>query len=182
LSNRDIEIDLKAIDQFAALVETSTQTGFPRSSLRNKFQNLRSLEKGITAKTLGDGFNGKAVTTRKSTETQQDKVLESAKIKLSRNGYALATEEEALMFVDKEEGYSVEVGAYSDADSALKMVKRFKKSVPKLIYLSNKYEKDRTIIFKVLIGNEKDLDAITNLQGRIDFGDIRSFSDIRDDI
>jgi len=182
LSARNTEIDLKAIDQFASLIETNTQTGFPRSEFKSKFQQLGSLEKGINAKTLGDGFNGKPLVINKPQTVQIDEKLESAKTTLSRNGHPLATKEEVLKFTEKEEGYSVEVGAYSNADDAIKMIKRFKKHLPKLIYLSKQYQEDKSIILRVLIGNEKHLDAITNLQERIDFGVIRSFNDIKNDI
>lgn len=186
LSSRDTEIDHTIVDQFAALVETSSYAGFPRSSLKNKFQNLQSLEKAVTAETLGDGFNKTIAVTRKSSvnpiqEVRSDSALEAVKVKLSRNGFAIATKEEVLTFVNNE-GYSIEVGAYAGADGAIKMIKRFKKKIPKLIYLSKKYQENRTIILKVLIGHEIELDSITNLQERIEFGDIRSFSDIRSDI
>ena len=179
LSSRNIGISLNAIDQFANLVETTVNAGFPRGELKSKQKNIALLEGAITESELGDSFSKErsAIQTKKN---QRQETLELARAKLSRNGYFLASTEEVLEFADKE-GYSVEVGMYSDVDDALKMIKRFKRSVPSLIYLSKKDQKE-VITFKVLVGNEKELAAINDLRERIEFGDVRSFDDIRDDL
>ena len=179
LSSRNIGISLNAIDQFANLVETTVNAGFPRGELKSKQKNIVLLEKSITENELGNSFSKEhsAIQTKKN---QRQETLESARAKLSRNGYFLASTEEVLEFANKE-GYSVEVGMYSDVDDALKMIKRFKRSVPSLIYLSKKDQKE-VITFKVLVGNEKELAAIKGLRERIEFGDVRSFDDIRDDL
>ena len=179
LSSRNIGISLNAIDQFANLVETTVNAGFPRGELKSKQKNIALLEEAITESELGNSFSKErsAIQTKKN---QRQETLELARAKLSRNGYFLASTEEVLEFADKE-GYSVEVGMYSDVDDALKMIKRFKRSVPSLIYLSKKDQKE-VITFKVLVGNEKELAAINDLRERIEFGDVRSFDDIRDDL
>lgn len=180
LSARNIEINHKAIDQLAGLIETTVGAGFPRDELKNKLKNIALLEKSITSNVLGDSFSQKndAIQTKKK---QREEQLASARAILSRNGYFLATGSEVLQFAHKE-GYSVEVGAYAGVDDALKMIKRFKRSVPSLVYLSKKGQEDDEMVFKVLVGNERELDSIKNLQDRIEFGDIRSFEYIRNDI
>ena len=62
------------------------------------------------------------------------------------------------------------------------MAKRFKVTVPKLIYLSKAYDKDGSIVMKVLIGQEQSMPAAENLKKRIGFGKIKKYSEVRQDI
>ena len=54
-----------------------------------------------------------------------------------RNGFKLATAEEVATFV-KGDGYTIEVGSFNDPASTLKLIKRFRRDVPKLIYTTTK--------------------------------------------
>ena len=163
LTSKSLKTNLKSIDRFADFIERNYEMGMPNDALQIKLANHKFLEKSLVSKKLDD---------------RHQNVKSKAQSVLSRDGFSLATKDEALTFL-KGDGYTVEVGEFSDTQNVLKMVKRFKRSVPKLIYFSTSNGQKN---FKILIGQEDTLSSIEEMQERISFGEIKSFEKVRNDL
>ena len=142
LSNdRSTRTDTKYIDQFSSIIETSAEVGLSRTDLNNAFNSLPSIKKSINSKVFGDGYKKKQRVEKKQKEikNQVNKSLKQIKTEVSWGGFSVASQQEAEEFLDGD-GYTVEVGAFSTAMKTIDMAKRFKVTVPKLIYLSKAYD------------------------------------------
>lgn len=174
ISANNSQIGFSHIESFANFVESYYRGSFPNKLLSSKLENFSTVDNALSNKTLGEGYsiypNKKIV---KVALSNQD----IAQI-IASNGYKLSSDIDLYKFVEGD-GHTIEVGSFYDAQSALAMVKRFKASVPKIIYLSKDDKESGDAFLKILVGQERVYNSADAMKDRIGFGKINTFSEVR---
>jgi len=170
VNSRNIEIEPQVFDQIAHFAENYYQKGLANESLKHQQNQFQVVSKALFANKLGRGY-------KKAKPIAKKKVV--SKPIVQRNSFTVATKQEVMSFVEGQ-GFTIEVGQFRTLDDAVKMIKRFKVSVPKLIYSLSK--NGEVFVYKVLVGTEKSLDSVSSMKTRIGFGAIKKFSEVRSEV